>query len=541
MTVELGAAPPAWLGQEEVGREEVVGLVAIVTGFLLVAGAALWLRAPLGHDESVYALRSRDLADGWSNLSGGYWADYRAPGLPVFLRLAHGFGDIQVTSARFVVVLLGASTVAGTWWLGRLLAGRLAGLIAAALTASSLGFMVSSTTLLADVPGAAFVLPAVACYLVELRGGVLRWSFLVVPTCAFLGTLARFGVPLMLASGLVAVSLPYVVRAVRRRSWTLWIQVAVLAVAVGLTCALIMVTEFVSLSGQTPVDANRSLVGGKDLTVATGFADLREVVNPWADGRLLKLWSPYVAVLVLVGGVLAVVGAAMRRVRRDAVLVSFVAAAFSLFAIVASIGQVQANYLVLSLPYWGILAGIGLAWPIETVLASPSASSTRARPAVGAVFVLVVALLFVDVARSTRDQHQQYEVAFGRIRSASVGADEAFDDCFFVTSYTPQVGYYSRCKVVPFVTSAMAAAEEDDERERSILDAWLPASLERGHELFDADDLVTGVFVVESGKRQPPDADFDSSELLEEERLFEHGVDGEGRRHAWVQLLDSDR
>lgn len=517
-------------------RREAVALGGIVVAYLAVCASALWLRSPLGHDESVYALRARDLGDGWSTLSSVYWWDYRAPGLPVMLRLWHPMSDVHVTSSRLLVVMLGGGLIVGTWWLGRLLAGRLVGVIAALLTATSLGFLGATTTLLADVPGAAFVPPAVACYLIELRRGLLRWSFVVVPLLAFVGTAARFGVPFMLASGLVAVSLPMVTPLIRRRDWVLVGQVVVLAVATALVGVLVILTTFLTVNGDTPVEANRRLVDGRELSPAAGWSDLTEVVNPWVDGNLPKLWSPAVASLVGLGIGLAIVRAIDRRNTRGAVVASMLASAASLAAIVISIGQVVSNYLVLTLPYWAILAAIGLAWPAEAVIGRGLVGRYSTLVA-GVVIAVGAAVLFVDGARDVRDQHRMYTISFEKIRTVSVQADRAFEECTLVTSYSPQVGYYSRCHAVTWIPEVPEAEPPGTVIDNSSLDQSLERSLAKAHEMFDIDADATGVFVVEQGKRQPPDEQFGTSALLERERLWEIGAEGDRRQHVWIQMV----
>ena len=96
------------------------GIVGIVLSRCHIP--ALAVRSPLGHDESVYALRSRNLLEGWTYLSGDYWRDYRAPGLPLmFSGLGRVIG-VHVTTARAFVVLLGVLIVLVTALLGRRLA-----------------------------------------------------------------------------------------------------------------------------------------------------------------------------------------------------------------------------------------------------------------------------------------------------------------------------------------------------------------------------------------------------------------------------------
>jgi hypothetical protein len=66
------------------GRAEWLWIGVILFAYALAAALIVKEGGPLGHDESVYALRARDFHDGAT--PGPYWEDYRAPGLPWLLR-----------------------------------------------------------------------------------------------------------------------------------------------------------------------------------------------------------------------------------------------------------------------------------------------------------------------------------------------------------------------------------------------------------------------------------------------------------------------
>ncbi len=506
----------------------VLPITGVVLAFVVAASSALVVRSPLGHDEAVYALRGRDLQGGWSNISGAYWPDYRAPGLPILLYLEHFVIGTHVVSSRFLVVVLGAAVVASTWWLGRQLIDEVAGIIAAVLVAGSVGFVVTSSTLLADVPGAAFTLLAVGLLASELRRGRLRWSLSLVPLLAFAGTTARFGAPIMLIAGLVAVVVRELPRLVRGRAWILLGQIATLAAAVALTCYLVTFTKLLSLGNESPLEANQRLVGRNQFTASTGLRDLLEVANPWASGSA-KFWSVLVAVLVGVGVMLALVGAVNGQADRGGVLVLAMAAVASAAGLVVTVGLIVPNYLTLTLPYWALVAGAGWAWPIRHLRRATSHRESLRR-GTGALAVVLVGALIFDVAGATRHEHRRYESESQALRATAVAAGDALGpSCALVTSYAPQVGYYSECLIVPFLNGE--ADDPLDEILRRRLGAILDDAQMR--------ELELGVFVVEAGKRQPPDEVFDQSSAVGRERLFEHGTPGVLRRHAWVQIIET--
>jgi hypothetical protein len=69
---------------------------------------------------------------------------------------------VHVTVFRFVGVALGAATMAATFAVGKMLRGWTVGVGAALAMMLTSGFLLASTTLLADVPGAAFAMIASA-------------------------------------------------------------------------------------------------------------------------------------------------------------------------------------------------------------------------------------------------------------------------------------------------------------------------------------------------------------------------------------------
>jgi hypothetical protein len=298
----------------------------------------------------------------------------------------------------------------------------------------------------------------------------------------------------------------------------------------------VLLTEFVTLGGRTPVAANQQLVGSKGLTVSTGLSDLIEVVNPWAGG-LPKLASPFIALAFLLGLFLVLVGIVRRRVTTiDAIGVA-VAALLSVGALVGTVGLVVSTYLVLTLPYWAILAALGLAWPLSDLRSSLEArQADRARTIVTGLGALVIVAALVHAAIDTRSAHRNYTDSFQEIRSASTHTGrELGPNCLLITSYSPQVGYYSGCKVWVFVPEVPAR-----DGTVSSLDLAVPRRLDdvRDDLGLDLAGYAIGVLIVESGKRQPPDVDFDDSATLDETRLFEYGEPGDRRRHVWLQLVE---
>jgi hypothetical protein len=87
-------------------------------------------------DPDGYLLKARALAPTprswqWSHAAVAYQDYVKAPGYPVFLSLFRGFGRGFEAAAAIAQILLGGVGVIAAWQLGRALAGRRAGLLAA--------------------------------------------------------------------------------------------------------------------------------------------------------------------------------------------------------------------------------------------------------------------------------------------------------------------------------------------------------------------------------------------------------------------------
>ncbi len=511
-------------------RRAIVAMLLVCVTYVAVSLYALAVRAPLGHDESVYALRSRDLLEGWTHLSGNYWRDYRAPGLPLMLSGIGRVVGIHVTTARAFVVLLGVIILISTALLGARLRSWSVGVAAAALLAVTYGFVLAASTLLADTPGAAFALIVVVVYAAEVDRGRLRLSFVVVPVATFVSTLSRFGAPFMLGAGLLGVAVISAPDVLRARNRALVLGSAALAVATAAVVALVVLTDLFSLDGTSPATANSRLVGRNEFTLRTGLDDLGKVINPWS-GHYFPMFSKPVAVIFLVGVVAAVSSVMTQRSRWRIVVFGLIAGTISLFAVVATVGLVVPNYLMLTVPYWAIVAASGWDWMIRCAV---SVGRTRMRSAgrwAIAASVIALGVLAIDVGSDVRRAHRGYENQYQNIRASSVIThDRLGDSCVLISRYTPQAGYYSGCRVAPFEGFGLP-----DERDA------LAKSVEEAIELFQLGsppDAPIAAMLIERAIRQPDLTALGEHPDLFGERLFEAGRPGQFRRHIVVDVVE---
>ncbi len=510
-------------------RIDLAAVAAVLFVFVVGTAAALARRATLGHDEAVYAIRGRDLSDGWSTISGLYWADYRAPGLSMILNLAGRVVGFHVTTARAVVVGVACLILVATWMLGRQYGARWSAVVAMVLLIASSGFTVSSTQLLADIPGAAFSMFAIVFYVADLRRGSLRWSLLATPLLLAAATVSRFGAPFMVGAGLLAAFIVVLPDVWRRRNVIVVAQSAALAVGIALVSALLLSTRLLSLTDESPIKANQRLTGGKDLSPTTGMRDLAEVLNPWSDWPV-PMYSKVMAVLLGVGVVAGVVGAVRNQISRQLVAFGLIAGFVSTVAITVSVGLVVANYLVMSLPFWVLAAGAGLTW-LGSVATGAVSERSGPRLVIQLGAVAAGTLVVVSSFATTVDFHQGLDDRFSTVRAASVAAGATLgDDCALITGTGPQIGYYSECAVGPFIGLYF-----DDRTGQQVIDR----SVENLESVRDPrlGCAAIGVVVIERGKRQPTEDQL-ADDALFDEAVVEFGRPGERLHRIQVFTLD---
>src|SRR5258706_12941883 len=103
-------------------RERCVVLLSMVV-WITVALLALLVNAPLGHDESQYAVAARATSSPWLYLS---------PGTVAIAQIGAVFGNAAWV-LRLVPIVLGIGFVLSVWWLGRVGFGGHVGAVAAAV------------------------------------------------------------------------------------------------------------------------------------------------------------------------------------------------------------------------------------------------------------------------------------------------------------------------------------------------------------------------------------------------------------------------
>lgn len=441
---------------------------------------------PFGHDEAVYATRARDFALGRE--PGSYWIAYRSPGLSLVLTPLW-LARESVALSRLVVLLFACAGIALTITLAwRLFDGRVA-VVAGTLLALTPGYLHASILNWPDVPGAVFGLAAIVVLVFATWGRrVSPWVLAVVPLAA-LATYTRYGAPIPVAIGLSIFALhawPAVMRSIPLVS----------AVAVSTLAAIAAILFVPALTGSE--EAPQHAIRARYLSSS----------EPWwtpaehFSGQLDDLLGRPLLVLLIVGIMLAILAGARRLTAPVPLLAVSATLVLTVLGLVYTLAHGEPRYLAPALPFLMILAAVGLTTIRQVV-------GTRTGAALLLLSVLVLAPRVHSEGRETMDLLKD---RWTTLRLVSAQIDERLsEDCAVVTSYSPQVEWYSGCR-----TTLLPAADEGPPYEQR---------LARTVERLDQEDVV--MLLLEGGKRQPDGADREAAIASAQELVFSEGEPGE--------------
>jgi hypothetical protein len=411
---------------------ELGALALIVLDFGRIVVGLIALDAPLHWDEAVYAVRARSWVDPEAALSG--WSYIRPPLLPMLagIPVLPGGDEWQL---RLIGLLAGIGVLLAAWWLGRMVAGPLAGVLAAAVLHGSPTLQKESATLLTDVPATALVL---------LAAGLVWWQLEARPrpgVALALGALVAVAAFLM-RYGSVVVLVPLAGMVV-----LLWWRVlianapaALAALAIGFVAAAGHVAWSMAQTG-APLGI---LLGAQDVVSAdpAGVPPYREYVR-YVDFTL----AGSVGAAAMRLGVLALPLAALAAVVRPgwdrslrAALFLLVPAAAQVYLLTRGVAHAEERFFLVSTVLI-VIAGASVA---GTLLRRMPGVVTLA--ALGAVVVLLAFARGQSVDHSlqrteeTARYYRQFELA-GRAVGLAAG-----DDCGIVGGGYPILAWYSGCE-----------------------------------------------------------------------------------------------
>jgi 4-amino-4-deoxy-L-arabinose transferase-like glycosyltransferase len=472
---------------------------------------------PLGHDESVYALRGHDLQIGYSYLSGDYWRDYRAPGLS-FLDswLFRLFGENDFV-ARLPSMVLGLLLLFSTYLLAKELFGNRIAQIACVLFVATPPLTANSAYLLADVPGASISIFCVflAFYLQRIGANQL---FLLssIFVLGSLATVIRFGSFITYGSGIFAASLYFIYLNYQKTNIRREIlkQVPVQIVSLFSFC-WIYFTDFTSINGKTPYEANSQLSEGAN--PLNGLMDLIELINPFSS---YSQWiNPLFGVVLLITLIFAFYSLATKSAIAIQTATLLVAGILSLSLLVFGVRYVYGNYLALSAPYWVIFSAIGLNLIHNKFIERFSFDASRIRKVNLLSPLVALLLIYLPFYYYSSSSQNEASTRYGvRAAGEAIGFESNGEKCLVLSSY-PQSAWYSKCLLGIWIgireqsATAGSAGLSFNEITRASTEQFNKKRWTAMRNYENIADYRKFVVMVTKGKRQP------SGESIKEDRV----------------------
>jgi hypothetical protein len=179
-----------WLPIARIGRVEGVFLGVLAALFAWVLVEMVGAKAPLGHDESAYALAARSWLEGTPRTG---FDPHRGPALPALAVVVMTLTRSEL-ALRGLDLLFALGGLVAVWALGRAIFSPAAGLVAAGALASAHTVQRRSAEFLTDVP-AAVLLTVVALLLWQELEGRRRpgWRLLLAAVLAAGAFYLRYG------------------------------------------------------------------------------------------------------------------------------------------------------------------------------------------------------------------------------------------------------------------------------------------------------------------------------------------------------------
>jgi hypothetical protein len=427
---------------------------------LTLAGVIAWIAiaaitwagaAPLGHDESQYAIAGRDALEG---LPARWWF-YVSRGMTVVAAPGILLGESE-RALRFVPLLIGGVGFAlATWMLARRSLATSAGAAAATavggvallVMASSRNVVRYASDLLSDFPSAACLLAALAILVdeVDRDDEGPRWRIVLAAPAFAAAMYVRYGSVLPIAV-IVLAALVVGGRAIRRR------PLPVIATA-GMFLVL-LVPHFIEAHGKTGSPLGILLIGREvpqDEYFGQGLVTY-VASNPF---KLYGLTIP----IALLAGIVAIVRAARERDRRR--LLVWIAAVGSLVA-VGLTTHAQVRYILVSLALLSVLGVDELRYWISRLPARTG------RVVIASGLAVVLALWTMLAVKHVRADDNRVARMRGTLAAAAaIRADAAGARCMVLGNHYTQLEWYSGCRaplVISPQSTELAAAQRRGDR-----------------------------------------------------------------------------
>jgi hypothetical protein len=414
----------------------------LIWGLLVVAVAAVaffWLvsTGALGHDESAYAVKARAWREGTPDTG---WGLHRPVGMAAVAWAVLALGNAEL-SLRVVGAIVSVLAIVAVWRVGRTLLSPQAGLATAVLLIGAPSFLRRAAEFLNDIGTTALVLLIVLLLWRHFENrDTSRWELVLAAPVAAGAFYLRYGVVstylvLLVAGGVL---------------WRKQLRASLaplLATAAALFVLVVPHVMYAMAKTGSPVGilTRATEAAGRDYLGGGLVAYLR-----WLP---IELAGPVLGPVVAIGG-LALAVALLRRgatdtPRRKAVLLLGT----------VGIGQLVLSGLFVHAEPRYVFLAIALLGLVGTqVLLDGWARLNRSvrRRAVAVPLAFLLALTAVNVTRAHTGIR---DLAADRVvieaAGEAIAASAAGGECLVMTSYLPQITWYSGCATVAFDLNAV--------------------------------------------------------------------------------------
>jgi hypothetical protein len=433
----------------------------------------------LGHDESAYALKARQWLEG---TPGSGWSSHRGTGMSAYGYVVLAMGGDEA-GLRFIGLAGVIALAIGTWALGHRIAGPRVGAMGAVAVIAGPAVLRRSTEYLSDVPAAALLIFCMVIVWRELKERDLpSYRLLWALPLAWGAFYLRYQSALSLALIAVVAVWLWWPKIRRRPAPVLWL------VAIGALGLVPHLAHSIDLTGKP-----------WGILFNTGGAAVRNFVGQglrdYADQFFWAL-AGWVGPVVLVAAVAGLIVAWGNREARQTYVFLLVPAIFQVIAIgLISRGEPRFIFFPIALVVVAGTIALG-AW------FSARSSGSWARAVGWGLVVLVAGSLAVSSTEARRwvgsrtANNEPVEMAALEVANRAGG-----ESCGVLTSYDPQVTFYSGC----FTQTILPVGDSEEKVSR------LPGDFRF-------------MVLIENGKRQPIGAELAELIALTDESTFLDGA-----------------